>query len=174
MKPILRLMLGCFVLMLCASSCRYSAHDKSYTYSDEWKIDYPSFLRKSTHVYPGSELQLANGYRDTYIFVREVVTTMNREEVADSLRKALFETLEDPRVESDSSYFLNGSTFKVMEITGLLNDKRMYYIMAFIQSDDQLFQFTGWMFNHKRDLWEEDYKRMLHSFERLHAHKVSY
>ena len=156
-------------LLLTLSGCQYSEQDKTYTYSDEWTIDYPSFLRKSTVVYPGSELQLANGYRDTYIFVREVIVTMPAESLKDSLAAKLMDNLKDARIESETTSTINGAEFRTLEITGLLQDVRMYYLLSIIQFDDKIYHYSGWMFNHKRDLWEADYKKMLNSWRPLKA-----
>jgi hypothetical protein len=160
-----------FAAVLIASvlftSCQYSEVDKTYAYSDEWAIDYPSWFRKSKYVYPGSEFQVSNGYRDTYAFVREVITPLDPGPARDSLLSALMDMLEDPRILSDSTFNINDATFMTTELTGRLEDKLMYYLHSVIISEGRILHFSGWMFNTKRELWEQDFKDMLYSWRNL-------
>lgn len=153
--------------ILAITSCRYSEKDKTFVYQDEWRIEYPSYMRKASKVYPGTELQLGNGYRDTYAFVREVVTAKRGEILVDSLSRQLTRYLEDVRVQSDSAYQVEGNLYHTQKIVGRLNDKTMYYLLSVIEAEFGTYQITGWMFNDKRPLWEDDYDRMLHSWRSL-------
>lgn len=154
-------------LLFTVPSCKYSEVDKSFHYGDQWAIDYPSWMRKSKYVYPGAQFQASNGYRDTYVFVRQVMTQLPQRSLVDSLSLELFNSLEDPQFISDSTIIIDGALHMTRELKGLLNDKRMYYLFSVIESDGEFFQFTAWMFNDKRDLWEEDYWDMLRSWRRL-------
>lgn len=148
-------------------SCQYKDVYKTYTYSNDWEISYPSFFNKTTYVYPGAEFQVKNGYRDTYMFVRGFDTPQTSEYILDSLTTLLRSNLIDPRIEKDTVVELNGTTFTSQYITGILNDKRMFYIISVIQYENEFYHFGSWMFNTKRELWQEDFEKSLYSWKRL-------
>lgn len=151
------------------SSCEYGEEFKTFHYKTaegEWYIDFPPYMRRSSYTYPGAEFQAANNFRDTYAFTRFLNTAEPADKMADSLFAQLTSTLEDVRIESDSVYHRNGSDFHTIKLTGMLKDKRQYYLFSVIESEYQLFHFSAWMFERKRELWQGDFDQMLHSFRR--------
>jgi hypothetical protein len=123
-------------------------------------------MRKSSYVFPGAQFQAANNYRNTYAFTRQILTTISADVLADSLSEELTATLQDARIEMDSTYVLNGIAFHTKKITGMIRDKRVFYLTSVIDHQYQIFHFSSWMFIGKRDIWEEDFEQMLHSWRR--------
>lgn len=154
-----------FSLIMMIASCKYGDKFKTYDYAGEWSVEYPPYFKKTNYVYPGSELQLMNGYRDTYVFLREILTELPKDSLIDSLSMELMGNLVDGRILSDSTYEQGGGIFQARELSGILNNKKMYYLLAVIYTEDRKYHFAGWMFNDKRPLWEEDYKKILNSWK---------
>lgn len=148
-------------------ACDYGDIFKTYTYSDEWEIKYPPYMRKTPYVYSGAEFQVKNGYRDTYMFMREMTTNSEPSFLLDSLSQLLQANLLDPRVEQDSTYNLNGYEYHTQFLTGILQDKRMFYVLSVIKNGEHIYHYSGWMFNHKRELWQADFEQSLHSWKAL-------
>jgi hypothetical protein len=147
--------------------CQYKDVFKTFNYSDKWEISYPSYFNKTTYVYPGAEFQVKNSYRDTYMFTRGFDADTTAVVVLDSFTTLLRSNLVDPRVEKDTTFELNGSQFTAQYITGILEDKRMFYIIAVIQAENEFYHFGSWMFNNKRELWQADFEKALYSWKKL-------
>jgi len=155
-----------FVLIF--SGCKYGEDFKTFNFKTgegHWQIDYPPYMRITRKVYPGAEFQATNGYRDTNVFLKRLRTSNSAAVMSDSLTSTLTGVLEDARIASDTTYTLEGGTFHTVRLTGMMKDKRMYYLTSVIEKDDVLFHFTAWMFNSKKELWGEDYEQMLHSWK---------
>lgn len=155
------------IISLVLIACSYGDVFKTYQYMDKWEIKYPPYMKKSSYVYPGAEFQAMNNYRDTYMFARELVSSASGDFLLDSLSKAFQPSLVNPKIIRDSSYIINGNQFYTQYITGLWQDKRMFYILSVIEKNNIKYHFSGWMFDHKRELWEEDYEKALHSWKTL-------
>ena len=155
------------VIAVIVVSCQYKDVFKTFNYTGDWEISYPSYFNKTTYVYPGAEFQIKNGYRDTYMFVRAFDTDTSAAYILDSLTSLLRSNLVDPRIEKDTVTNANGATFTSQYITGILNDKRMFYMIAVIQYEDEFYHFGSWMFNDKRSLWQADFEKSLYSWKRL-------
>ncbi|MEZ5007115.1 MAG: hypothetical protein R2728_16130 [Chitinophagales bacterium] len=163
----IKLLIASILVTLAIVACNYGEVFKTYKYSDDWEIQYPPYMRKTPYVYTGAEFQVKNSYRDTYMFMREMTTTSQPSFLLDSLSQLLQSNLLDPRVEKDSVYNLNGYEYHTQYLTGLLQDKRMFYILTVLKNGDHIYHYSGWMFNHKRELWQADYEKSLHSWKAL-------
>ncbi len=149
------------------AGCQYADVFKTFNYNGKWEISYPSYLNKTTYVYPGAEFQVKNGYRDTYMFTRAFDADTTASFILDSITTLLQSNLVDPRIEKDTSFQIGAAQFTTQYLTGILQDKRMFYLIAVIQVENEFFHFGSWMFNTKRELWEADFEKALYSFKKL-------
>ncbi len=154
------------LLTFIISGCQYGEAFKTYEFADKWKIDYPPYLRKSTGVYPGAQFQAKNNYRGVATFLKEKNGVLDVTLFFDSLSTQLQSNLVDPVLELDSVYEINGTTFKTKHITGIIEDKRVFYLFSGIEMDGKLYHYSGWMPNDKRSLWQNDFEASLHSFQK--------
>ena len=156
-----------FALLLVVAGCKYGEDFKTYNFrtnEGSWAIDYPPYMRVTRMVYPGAEFQATNGFRDTNAFARRLRTANDAGPMMDSLSILLTEKLENPHIDSDSTYQINETTFHTRRITGKLKNKQIYYLTSVIDDGQRLFHFSGWMFDTKRNIWGEDFEQMLHSW----------
>lgn len=162
MKPFLFLLF--FVALL--SSCRYS--DKPSTFeNDRVEIQYPSYLSKNDGVYPKPDgiLEVSNDYRDVFFFLADIGPKPGPngfDIMYDSLTTQLFNGIGEALVEKDTAFVTaNGLRTREYRVSGMVSsekqDKRVFFILNLFESPDgHLYQTTGWLFRHKRNLWEQD------------------
>lgn len=163
----LKSVFGLIALALLVAFCDYGEVFKTYSYKDKWQINYPPYMRKTTYIYPGAEFQVRNNYRGVYMFAKEIYISNDSTNLLDSLSNELQSNLIDPRVKSDSTYTLNGNTFRTQEITGILNDENMLYLISLIQNGDKEYYYSGWMFKHRKEEFFADFEKALHSWKKL-------
>jgi hypothetical protein len=154
-----------FFVLIVFTACRYSKEPKKFS-NDQLSIQYPSYLSKNDAVYPKPDgiLEVSNDYRDVYFFLADIGPKPGPngfEIMYDSLTTQLRNGITEPMVEKDTAFTTsNGLKTREYHISGIVSsekqDKRIYFILnLFEDPSGHLYQSTGWLFRHKRALWEK-------------------
>jgi hypothetical protein len=161
--------------VLVISSCEYSKEPVLFT-NDILSIEYPSYLSKNNAVYPKPDgiLELANDYRDVYFFLADIGPKPGPngfEIMYDSLTTQLKNGIKESMAEKDTSFTTaNGLKTREFQVSGIVSsekqDKRVFFILnLFEDQKGHLYQTTGWLFRHKRNLWEKDLHNTAYSLK---------
>lgn len=148
------------------TACQYSEKPDTFE-NDRLSIQYPSYLSKNDGVYPKPDgiLEVSNDYRDVFFFLADIGPKPGPngfEIMYDSLTTQLFNGIGDPLVEKDTAFTTaNGLKTREYQVSGIVSsekqDKRVFFILnLFEDKNGHLYQTTGWLFRHKRALWEND------------------
>lgn len=157
------------------SACQYSKEPKTFS-NEQLSIQYPSYLSKNDAVYPKPDgiLEVSNDYRDVFFFLADIGPKPGPngfDIMYDSLTTQLFNGISDPLVEKDTA-FVTASGLKTREyrVSGIVSsekqDKRVFFILNLFETNNgHLYQTTGWLFRHKRALWEKDLHEAAYSLK---------
>ena len=154
------------LVIILFSACRYSKEPKTFS-NDQLSIQYPSYLSADDGVYPKPDgiLEVANDYRDVYFFLADIGQKPGPngfDIMYDSLTTQLRNGIGESMLEKDTSFTTaNGLKTREYQISGIVSsekqDKRVFFILnLFEDKNGHLYQTTGWLFRHKRNLWEKD------------------
>lgn len=154
------------ISILLLGSCKYSENFRLME-SQHYTIEIPPYLNKALDIRPGASVQGRNSYRNVYMIVFE----HNRSEDDssfltrhDSIANDILHNLRDPFVETDTSYHVNELPVQLRRYTGIINDKRLVFLTALVRGSKADYEISGWMFDHKRDLWLGDLEKSISSF----------
>lgn len=162
------------IILTIISSCKYSEQPKTFE-KDTIQLSYPSYLKKSSSVFPVSNLVLGlkNDYRDVfYIVVNHGAKPGDNgfNIIFDSLTSQLKNGIREAYIELDTSYTINNMKTRELHLSGIVassnQEKRMYFIFNLFEDSQQtLYQTTGWCFRHKRNIWQKDIEQITHSLQ---------
>ena len=163
------------IIVFLFTSCRYSKEPNIFS-NDRLSIQYPSYLFKDDDVYPKPDgiLELKNDYRDVYFFLADIGPKPGPngfEIMYDSLTTQLKNGIGEPMIEKDTAFTTpNGLKTHEYQISGIVSsekqDKRVFFILnLFEDKNGHLYQTTGWLFRHKRNLWEKDLHNAAYSLK---------
>jgi hypothetical protein len=157
-------------------SCTYSRKPETFS-AKNISLQYPAWLFKTDDVYPSPNtmLQLKNDYRDVYFILIDHGMKPGRngfQLMYDSVVGQLQRNIREPNIEKPDSTFVTKNDFHGTEhqVSGILSsrqqDHRFLFIMdVFEAPNGHIYQTTGWMLRHKRNLWTKPIQNAAYSLK---------
>ena len=155
------------ILISLFTSCKYSEKDKVFQYSNEFSINYPSYMRKSGNFANKSLFEAGNSYRGVYLLVAELENdkSLSFNEFFEKQISLLSEGVKEPSLVSSKDTTFNGIKAKEFVLIGTVDDKKIRFITVVSDTKPTIYQISGWMFQPKKELWESDIRNAIYSFK---------
>ncbi|VXA92612.1 conserved hypothetical protein [Flavobacterium sp. 9AF] len=182
MKKILLSILFC-ILISCESS------DKLETiYVNDYKIDLPTYLSKSSQLNEDASLQFQNLFKELYIIViDETKEEFNKALMENGIEnmfskdfdgyvKLLSTNLQnnvEMKHKKEKDTLINGMRTKLIMFDGKSEGYDIYYQVAYVEGNEKYYQLMTWTLLDKKDEHENIMNKMVSSFNLRNNKKTS-
>jgi len=167
-----------FIALILLNACSHSDEliEVASTTKDgkaKYAISFPAYMDSESEkiLGKGADLQYCSFYRNVYAIVLEESksdTSFSLTEYAQKKIEELENAVRNPLRLDSLQMELASNKAQQMQIVGKIGEgeleKRILYRLVFIEADEHIFQLILWGWDERRDLYLEDFDKIVKSF----------
>jgi|SRR6478672_5788974 len=165
-------------IVLFLVSCEKQEDWQTVTIQDKFSINLPTSLTKTNQLAPDALLQYQNTAKELYVVVindpkRNLYSVLNwdknekglLDEYSEQAKMGIQQKLINPNFSPLESIHINGLNARKFTVTGIKNNHRGYYEIAYVEGDNDVYQIHIWTKLDNKEKLSDVIKKIINSFK---------
>lgn len=170
MKKAVTFIIALVVLVSCKKSENKTESEyKTITVKDKFTIELPEFLSETKGLNDDASLQYQNIFKKLFVVVIDEpkIEGLDLDALASVGKGGLESALQESVFSPVKDTLISGMKAKLLTLSGKISGEKIYYELAYLESDRNLYQILTWTTFKKKEKYRKEMKTMLTSLKEI-------